>query len=85
MLANSPSLTGTMLSLLAVPQDSAPCRARTDCQNVARLGAKSGSLPSETSISEDLLDQRPAPRLVVSHELGKETGSPGQHQGGLWV
>lgn len=27
----------------------------------------------------------PAPGLVVPHELGKETGSPGQHQGGHWV
>ena len=34
------------------------CRARTDREKAARRGAKTGSLPLETSVYEDLLDQR---------------------------
>lgn len=50
-----------MLSLLAVPQGSVPCRAKTDREKVARLGVKTESLLSDTSIHEDLVDQRPEP------------------------
>lgn len=59
--ASSPPVMGPMLSLLAVPQGSVPCRAKTDREKVARLGVKTESLLSDTSVHEDLVDQRPEP------------------------